>query len=134
MPALSQTLTFTPDHFPLTTSTTEVVYPNSATNTVVFVGNKVKGNGYFGSNSGLHTVMYVSTMDFVGTITMQATLATEPIANDWFNIDNTNAQYSLLNTRSTSTVDSFNFEGNFVWVRGYVAIDQGAVQYIQYNH
>lgn len=134
MPALSQTLTFTPDHFPLTTSTTEVVYPNSATNTVVFIGNKVKGNGYFGSSNGLHTVMYVSTMDFVGTITMQATLATEPVANDWFDVDNTKVQYSLLNTRSTSTVDSFNFEGNFVWVRGHIAIDQGTVQYIQYNH
>jgi len=134
MPALSQTLTFTPDHYPLTTSTTAVVYPNSATNTVVFLGNKLPGNGYYGVSGGLHTAMYVADMNFVGTVTMQATLATEPVDSDWFAISGTTVNYTEMNSRSTSTVDCVNFDGNFVWVRGHVAIDAGSVQYILYNH
>jgi hypothetical protein len=134
MPALSQTLTFTPLNTPLTTSTTAVVYPNTATSTVVFISNKVKGDGYFGNSDGLHTSMFVSTTEFVGTITMQATLATEPTNSDWFNINDSTVTYTALNIRNTSTVDIKNFVGNFVWVRGQVQINQGSVEYIQYNH
>lgn len=134
MPALSQTLTFTPDHYPSVTATTAVVYPNSATNTVVFVGHKLQGNGYYGVSGGIHTAMYVADMNFVGTITMQATLATEPADLDWFDVAGTTVNYTEMDSRSTSTVDCVNFDGNFVWVRGNVAIDQGSVQYILYNH
>jgi hypothetical protein len=134
MPALSQSLKFRPDHFPATTSTTAVVYPNTATGTVVFVSDKLKGDGYFGGSDGLHTIMCVATTEFVGTVTMQATLATEPADNDWFNINDSTVCYTALDTRTTSTADCVNFAGNFVWVRANVAIDAGAVQYVLYNH
>ena len=134
MPALSQTLSFTPLNTPSTTSTTAVVYPNTATSTIVFISNKVKGDGYFGSSDGLHTAMYTATQDFVGTVTMQATLATDPIEKDWFSVSNTSVSYTLLNARTTSTVDIKNFTGNFVWVRGHVAINDGAIENILYNH
>ena len=134
MPALSQTLNFVPINTPLSTSTTAVVYPNSGTTTLVFVSDKVKGDGYFGGSDGLHTVMYTATQDFAGTITMQATLASVPTNSDWFNVNNTNITYSVLDVRNTSTVDIVNFTGNFVWVRGYVSINDGSVESILYNH
>jgi hypothetical protein len=65
---------------------------------------------------------------------MQATLASQPIESDWFNVQATSSTYTSLNVRNTSTVDIYNFNGNFVWVRGVVAIDEGAVLAIQYNH
>lgn len=134
MPALSQTLTFTPSNTPLSTATTAVVYPNTGTTTLTFVSGKVKGDGYFGSSDGFHTVQYTATQDFHGTVTMQATLAVNPVSIDWFTVSGTSISYNPLNIRNTSTVDLFNFTGNFVWVRGYVSINAGAVENILYNH
>jgi hypothetical protein len=134
MPALSETLNFVPLNTPSNTSTTAVVYPNSGTSTIVFISNKVKGDGYYGGSDGLHTVMYTANSDFVGTVTMQATLASVPSNNDWFNVSNSSVTYTQLNERTTSTVDLVNFTGNFVWVRGYVSINDGSVESILYNH
>jgi hypothetical protein len=130
MPAFSQNLTFT-----IGTSTTVLVdYPNTATTTLNYISDKVKGDGYFGNGDGLHTVAYTASRYFHGTVTMQATLASQPIESDWFNVQATSSTYTSLNVRNTSTVDIYNFNGNFVWVRGVVAIDEGAVLAIQYNH
>lgn len=134
MPALSQSLLFTPANSVGTTATVAVVYPNTATTTLTYVSEKAKGDGYFGSSDGLHTVMYAASSAFVGTITMQATLATEPTSSDWFNVAGTTSTYTALNIRSTSTVDAYNFTGNFVWVRGKVQINAGSVFMVQYNH
>jgi hypothetical protein len=134
MPALSQSLLFTPANSVGTTSTVAVVYPNTATTTQIYLSDKAKGDGYFGNSDGLHTVMYAANSTFVGTVTMQATLATSPTNNDWFNVSGTTSTYRVLDNRSTSTVDSYNFTGNFVWVRGYVAIDAGSVFMVQLNH
>jgi hypothetical protein len=134
MSALSQTLSFTPTHTPITTSTTAVVYPNTATQTLSFVSGKLKGDGYFSGSDGFHSVQYTANSDFYGTITMQATLASNPVEADWFNVSNTSVTYTPLNVRNTSTVDLFNFVGNFVWVRGQVYINDGAVMNILYNH
>jgi hypothetical protein len=82
---------------------------------------------------GLHTVLYTANPEFNGTITMQASLATNPIEADWFTVDSTSVSYQD-NERTESTVDYFNFTGNFVWVRGQVTIDRGTVQSILYNH
>lgn len=130
MPALSQSLSFTINN----TSTVAVTYPNTGTTMLIYKSSRARGDGYFGGGDGLHTVMYTATADFHGTVTMQATLATEPIEADWFNVGNTSISYNPLNVRTTSTVDYFNFTGNFVWVRGYVAINAGTVQAIQLNH
>jgi hypothetical protein len=134
MSALSQTLSFTPTHTPITTSTTSVVYPNTATQTLSFVSGKLKGDGYFSGSDGFHSVQYTANSDFYGTITMQATLASNPVEADWFNVSNTSVTYTPLNVRNTSTVDLFNFVGNFVWVRGQVYINDGSVLNILYNH
>lgn len=134
MPALSQSLLFTPATSVGTTATVAVVYPNTATTMLSYVSGKVKGDGYFGNSDGLHTVMYAASPAFVGTISMQASLATEPSTNDWFDVHGTSSTYTVLNVRNTATVDSYNFTGNFVWVRGKVSISAGSVFMIQYNH
>jgi hypothetical protein len=130
MPSQSQSLSFIIN----STSTVVVDYPNTGTTTLVYTSERLKGDGYFGGSDGLHTVMYTATPSFVGTITMQATLASEPISTDWFNVSGTTSTYTALNTRTTNTVDLYNFTGNFVWVRGYIAIEEGAVSNIRYNH
>jgi len=134
MPALSQSLTFTPTHTPGMTSTTAVIYPNTGTGTLTYFSSKVKGDGYFGGSDGFHTVMYTATPEFYGTVTMQATLATAPSENDWFSVTGTSVNYTAFNVRTTSTVDIKNFTGNFVWVRGVVSIDNGSVESVLYNH
>jgi hypothetical protein len=123
--------------FPIynSTSSVAVIYPNSATNTLVFISYKEKGSGYYGSSTGLHTVQYTCTPDFVGTVTMHATLATSPSETDWFTVDDTSfsmTQYQAQ-VQNTSTVTINNFNGNFVWIRGVIEMNDGAVQSILYN-
>lgn len=140
MSALSQSLTFSIYD---TTSSVQVVYPlwNTGTNlgTLIYTSDKVPGDGYYGSSDGLHTVMYNYDSNFVGTITMQATLAADPVETDWFVVnDTTTEQTSSTITYNNMDVsissDYYNFTGNFVWVRGYVAINGGQVESILYNH
>lgn len=130
MPGLSQSLEFVV----ASTSTVAVQYPNTATDVLVYTSSKVKGDGYYGASDGLHTVAYTATPTFVGTITVQASLASEPKESDWFFISNTISTYTAMMSRTTSTVDCYNFVGNFVWVRGHISIKQGAVEVIHYNH
>jgi hypothetical protein len=139
MSGLSETLVFVPPYSVGNTGTAAVIYPNSATSTLIVNSDLHKGDGYFGSSDGLHTVMYVMSNDFVGTVTMQASLATSPTDSDWFNVGGTTSTYTNLTNNNTGSitanmVDTYNFVGNFVWVRGVVAIDAGSVSYIQYNH
>lgn len=124
--------------FPIhnSTSSVAVIYPNTGTSTLTFISQKEKGDGYYGSTNGLHTVQYTCTPDFVGTVTMQATLASAPQNDDWFTVDDTAFTMTVYQAQAqnTSTVTINNFYGNFVWIRGQVQMDAGAVQSILYNH
>lgn len=133
MSALSKSLTFKPYASLGTTATVAVVYPNTATDTLIYISDKAKGSGYYSSSGGFHTVMYVASSEFYGTMTMQATLATDPIETDWFNVSESVTSYTPTTTRSTSTVNIHNFTGNFVWVRGKIEINDGSVFMIQLN-
>jgi len=124
-----------------TFTATSVAIPSAAfaqDSTPLFKSNPEKGDGYFGSADGLHTVTYTVTPNFAGTLTMQASLATDPIESDWFNVSNTTVRYATPMVPSTTTTNYFNFTGNFVWVRAVVqrSADQpnGSVQWINYNH
>lgn len=147
MPAQSTTLSFYTDIY--TTGTTAVLtttsvlsmpayYHNQSTfnppyNVLTFPTNKEKGCGYYGISSGLHTVTYKTTQDYVGTVTMQATLASNPVEADWFTLTDTARTYRYnLNTQTTATV-ALTFVGNFTWVRANVNISQGALLAINYN-
>ena len=131
MPALSQALEFITY---TNTASVQVVYPSSATTTMVYYSDKVQGDGYFSNSDGLHTAMISTDMNFVGTATIQASLATNPGPNDWFDVNGTGISYDLMDPRTSGTVDCVNFTGNFVWVRGLVQIDRGVVESILVNH
>jgi hypothetical protein len=140
MPSLAQGLEFITY---TNTASVQVVYPlyTSTGQTLVYKSIQAQGDGYFGSPDGLHTVMYTYDSNFIGTITMQATLATEPQESDWFDIEGTtlvqtssSAFFSYNNLDVLVQSQYYNFTGNFVWVRGYVAIENGQVESILYNH
>lgn len=145
MPALSQSLTFIQN----STSTVLLYYPNSAIGPVTYISNRVKGDGYYGGSSGFHTIQ-LQTTNFVGRIEMQASLASEPSDPDWFTValDSSDpqgvdtsglvldgnlsyVQYSI----PTTIVKTYNFTGNFVWVRAKISeFTEGTVNSIKYNH
>ena len=86
-----------------------------------FVTDKAKGDGYYSQPDGVHTVAYQvvnrgdSTDDFNGSIKMQGSLATTPTEDDYFDISGTTYTSDL-----STTIASFNFTGNYVWVRAKV--------------
>ena len=86
-----------------------------------FVTDKAKGDGYYSQPDGVHTVVYQvlnredSTDDFNGTVKMQGSLATTPTEDDYFDITGT-----TYTSDQSTTIATFNFTGNFVWVRAKI--------------
>lgn len=96
-----------------------------------FFTDQAKGAGYFGFTDALHTVSYTTSDNFVGIITMQGTLATNPTSTDWCDIPNTvlGDGFTVINTTQL-----YNFTGNFVWVRAKIsAFSAGSINNIMYN-
>lgn len=95
-------------------------------------GDKFKGDGYYGRSDGFHTVQY-STSGFVGTISVQATLAVEPTADDWFTVYT--ETYSVVNDEGDTGSYVTNFTGNYVWIRATLsAWTDGAITSVKLNH
>ena len=94
---------------------------DGSTDTVIdhvgFVTDKQKGDGYYSQTDGVHTVAYQfdTSVNAETSIRMQGTLATTPTEDDWFDISNT----SPTPDQST-TIYSYNFTGNFVWIRAKI--------------
>ena len=88
------------------------------------------GRGFYGYTDGLHTASYKLT-DFVGIIGFQATLATQPTEDDWFDIVDSQVGDGETPTTTSSFV---NFNGNFVWIRVAVAsFTAGTINRVLYN-
>lgn len=90
------------------------------------IGEKVKGDGYYGRSDGLHTVQY-GYNGFTGIIEIQATLTKNPSSNDWFIVD------SKEITNETGS-HIFNITGNYIWVRAKVSFTDGIIRKILINH
>ena len=149
MPALSQNLVFKITNGNTTTNSVQVDYPNTATTALIYQSERIKGDGYFGGSGGLHTVSW-SVSGFIGSMEVQGTLASEPTESDWgtlsltdpnikFVIDTTGAA-SLLGvgisryTVATTITKTYNFTGNFVWLRGRISeFTQGVMNGISIN-
>ena len=95
MPALSQPLEFINYN---NTASVQVVYPlfTNTNTTLVYYSDRVQGDGYYGSSDGFHTVAITASNDFIGTATIQASLATSPSDSDWFNVNGTTVTYLSL--------------------------------------
>lgn len=91
-------------------------------------GEKFKGAGFYGLGNGLHTVSYQVT-GFSGSIVTQATLATDPQDEDWFDV--VDSDYTGVNT---TEVHIANFTGNFVWLRSVVTYTAGTINRILVNY
>jgi hypothetical protein len=94
-------------------------------------GDRFKGDGYYSSNDGLHTVAYYLS-GFVGIIKIQGTLASNPSSSDWFDISGT----TVGNGSTVISENTFkNFVGNFVWIRVIVTnFSAGTVNKVLYNN
>jgi hypothetical protein len=108
-------------------------HPGDSTSESV-TGDKYKGDGYYGRSDGLHTIQYNVT-GFIGTISIQATLAIDPTDDDWFDVSST----SLTSADDSSAYSNgsfiYNFTGNYVWVRATVNTwTDGTVESIVLNH
>lgn len=149
MPALSQNLVFKITNGNTTTNSVQVSYPNTATTALIYTSERIKGDGYFGGSDGLHTVFW-SVAGFIGTIEIQGTLASEPMDEDWatitltapsnqYFVDTTGAVNiagvdSTRYTTETTANKSYNFTGNFVWLRGRISeFTQGVMNGISIN-
>lgn len=145
MPALSQTFTYTVN----TNTVTSLIYPSEGQISLLsYTSHPLKGDGYYGSSDGLHTVQ-IKTTNFIGKIVVQATLEVTPTETDWFDVnlesdtnivDTTGSstkkiQIELVYTQPTTLFKIYNFEGNFVHVRVKVSnFAQGILNEIRYNH
>ncbi len=91
-------------------------------------GPLVRGAGWYGPTNGLHTVA-IKVQNFTGRVSVQATIATNPITSDWFTVLPNNIPYIQYpqpgyivispSTGETSTY-GFNFTCSAVWVRAIV--------------
>lgn len=94
-------------------------------------GEKYKGDGYYGRSDGFHTVQY-NINGFIGTVEIQATLAIDPTADDWFAVYT--QAYPVSNDEGTTGSFLTNFTGNYVWVRAVIEYTDGTVNSVQLNH
>ena len=110
-----------------TASVTVQSQVDAADSTAATVSDKVKADGYYGNADGLHTVAYITSSDFVGTITIQGTLATTPTDSDWFTV------HEFTETSATKSVYA-NFTGNYTYIRAKLSYTAGSITSVLLNH
>ena len=115
-------------------STTLMPTTSEAPANVAFdvIGEKARGDGYYGFSDGLHTIAQFLS-GFTGKIEIQGTLVVEPEEEDWVVLDTT--EDTSAGTPGLTEDRTFNFTGNYVWIRAVVTdITFGTITKIQMNH
>jgi hypothetical protein len=124
--------------------------------TVTLVGDIMRGAGWYGHTTGLHTIA-IRVMNFSGRVSVQASIAATPAAGDWYSVLPDGAAYmqyprpgfvpSLSYSGETSVL-SFNFTTNAVWLQASVdrsylltsfatplqIMNYGTVSYVMVNY
>lgn len=114
--------------------TVTLLSTNTFSNSATLQSEKAKGDAYFGTSDGLHTIM-IDLNDFIGTIKIQGSLADTPTDNDWFDADLSNDEFTVDTTGKVTDVvvdelaytlaetskKSYNTIGNFVWLRADIS-------------
>lgn len=149
MPALSQNFIFTIPNGDSNYQSVQVNYPNTGTSALIYESDKLKGDGYFGGSDGLHTVSW-NISNFKGSVEVQGSLSSNPTSADWSTVTLTSpSNYYSVDTTGlvrpiglsatnytavTTAVTSYNFTGNFVWLRGRISnFTEGVVNSISIN-
>ena len=95
-----------------------------------FVSDKFKGDGYYSQPDGIHTIAYKVNTTLTGSIKMQGSLTSSPTEDDWFNISDT-----TFTADQSTTIATYNFTGNFVWVRAKAtSVTAGTITSILLNN
>jgi len=129
MPASSEIFNFVVN----SVNQSQLTHPGDST-TETRTSDKLKGDGYYGRDDGLHSLQY-NVNGFIGKIVAQATLAVDPADADWFTISTT--EHESTSVDDTNATGGFvkNMTGNFVWVRIYISDwTDGTVNNILLNH
>ena len=129
MPASSEIFNFVVN----SVNQSQLTHPGDST-TETRTSDKLKGDGYYGRDDGLHSLQY-NVNGFIGKIVAQATLAVDPADADWFTISTT--EHESTSVDDTTATGGFvkNMTGNFVWVRIYISDwTDGTVNNILLNH
>lgn len=98
-----------------------------------FVADPQKAANYYRGRGGLQTVRFAVT-NFIGAITIQATLDTDPVAARWFTVYEYGDDSANQDGSTTETL-SINVRGNFTWLRAAISnfqtgtIDQVTASY-----
>lgn len=83
-----------------------------------YVGEKAKGDGFYGFSDGLHTVSF-HVNAFTGRLFLEATLVENPTEDDWFLITlEIDQDYIQFDNETASK--GVTFTGNFVYIRASV--------------
>lgn len=92
-------------------------------NPLSIVGDRQQAAAYYLANSNLQTITWNVGSNvngntptyFVGNVSIQASLATDPGAFDWFDV------YTLpIESSATTQSGYYNLAGNYVWLRAVV--------------
>ena len=107
----------------------ETVYGTASGNydgsSQLFYGNVVPAANYYGGQGSLQTITY-RVENFVGIVTIQATLNDIPSEAQWFDVDVYGDGSTVLND-----YHPVNITGNFSWLRARVAgFDSGTIQFV----
>jgi hypothetical protein len=109
---------------------------DNTSNPSTLVGERSKGAGFYGMGDGFHTVQ-IQLTNFIGTVKIQGSLATTPGDDDWldvrispqggaYSVDTTGLASKIgtitevTYTSATTINKTYNFTGNFVWIRAEV--------------
>jgi hypothetical protein len=93
---------------------------------------KFPGDGYRGDKHGVHTFAYFVDSSFVGSIVIQASLATAPTNTDWVTLDTTRITVAAPGPAVAATR---TYNGNILWIR--VAVESftaGTIVKVQYSN
>lgn len=89
--------------------------------TTAFSGDRQKGVGFYKRSSSTQTVRF-RTDDFVGTITIQGSLDSDPTTDsEWFDVYEFPNDSTQDGSTAISTDFSTSITGNFVWLRATVS-------------
>jgi hypothetical protein len=92
-------------------ATVAILLPQTAYNGVdTITGNAIHAASYYLSSQNLQTLSW-SVTNFTGNITINASLADTPGANDWF------VAYAFPAYNNITKVNYYNLYGNFVWLQ-----------------
>lgn len=90
-------------------------YDGSSTD---FTGDPQRAANYYRGRGGLQTVRFAVT-NFIGAVTIQATLDADPATARWFDTYNYGDENAVSDGSTTETY-STNVVGNFTWLRAVV--------------